>query len=190
MSETEGGSSPAGIVEEEMGPDEQLEVVDEVVEEMSLDEGPNPDAGLVVPTDSSEEEEYEVEKIVSFRYVKKKKQYLVKWVNYSDEWNTWEPLENLDGSHELVKAFEAQEAEKDRKKDEARAVLEEEKKEKEKSKSIIDDSSSDEDESKKPTIKDESDDASAVREERLRKDEPKIKKEFKKKKEKDRALSE
>ena len=77
-----------------------------------------------MPTDSSEEEEYEVEKIVSFRYVKKKKQYLVKWVNYSDEWNTWEPLENLDGSHELVKAFEAQEAEKDRKKDEARAVLE------------------------------------------------------------------
>merc|ERR1712227_973224 len=73
------GSSPPGIVEEEVG-DDPLEVVDEVVDEneLALDEGPNPDAGLIVPTDSSEEEEYEVEKIVSYRFVKKKKQYLVK----------------------------------------------------------------------------------------------------------------
>ena len=74
MSDAESTESPPGIVEEEVG-DDPLEVVEE---SLALDEGPNPDEGLVVPTDSSEEEEYEVEKIVSFRYVKKKKQYLVK----------------------------------------------------------------------------------------------------------------
>merc|ERR1712227_1072841 len=158
------GSSPPGIVEEEVG-DDPLEVVDEVVDEneLALDEGPNPDAGLIVPTDSSEEEEYEVEKIVSYRFVKKKKQYLVKWVNYNDEWNTWEPLENLDGSQDLVDEFEKKEAEKERRREEARAALEakkkanrekkeakdEHKRKKEKSKSIVDTSSSEDEGVKK-----------------------------------------
>merc|ERR1719223_2263402 len=64
-------------------------------------------------SESSEEsdEEYEVESILQSRFVKKKKQYLVKWVNYSDEWNTWEPMENLEGSQDLVQAFEKKEEE-------------------------------------------------------------------------------
>ena len=33
----------------------------------------------------SEEEEYEVERIVATRFVKKKQQYLVKWVNYDEQ---------------------------------------------------------------------------------------------------------
>ena len=33
----------------------------------------------------SEEEEYEVERIVATRLVKKKPQYLVKWVNYDEQ---------------------------------------------------------------------------------------------------------
>ena len=93
------------------------------------DEWPNPDEGLIVETDSSEEEEYEVEKIVAFRFVKKtKKQYLVKWVNYSEEWNTWEPLENLIGSQDLVAEFERKEEEKEKKREEVRAALDARKK--------------------------------------------------------------
>ena len=53
---------------------------------------------------------------------------MLKWVNYNDEWNTWEPLENLDGSQDLVDEFEKKEAEKERRREEARAALEAKKK--------------------------------------------------------------
>ena len=75
-----------------------------------------------IKTDSeSEEEEYEVEKIVAARFVKKKRQYLVKWVNYAEEWNTWEPIENLEGSHELVEDFNKREREEEEKKEKQKA---------------------------------------------------------------------
>ena len=53
------------------------------------------------------EEEYEVEKIVDTRRldVKKQREYLVKWVNYSEEYNTWEPVDHLERSQELLYEF-------------------------------------------------------------------------------------
>jgi len=52
-------------------------------------------------------DEYELEKILNKRGVGKKLQYLVKWKNFEkEEDQTWEPLENLTDSHEIVKAFE------------------------------------------------------------------------------------
>lgn len=43
----------------------------------------------------TDEDVFEVEKIVSQRAVKGKKQYMVKWKNFSSSENTWEPEENI-----------------------------------------------------------------------------------------------
>ena len=93
----------SGIIEEDVS---EMEVVDASAVEDSNNEDDERKPWDPIKTDSeSEEEEYEVEKIVAARFVKKKRQYLVKWVNYAEEWNTWEPIENLEGSHELVEDF-------------------------------------------------------------------------------------
>merc|ERR1712029_1031560 len=60
-----------------------------------------------------EEEEYEVELIVDKRDMMGRVEYLVKWKGWEDiNDRTWEPLENLDGSLNLVEDFEKQEQEK------------------------------------------------------------------------------
>ena len=51
------------------------------------------------------EEEYEVEKIVDTRFVKNQREYLVKWLNYSEAHNTWEPVDHLERSQELLYEF-------------------------------------------------------------------------------------
>ena len=48
-----------------------------------------------------EDEVYEVEKILDNR----DSQYLVKWVGYGPEANTWEPVENLLNCKELLNTF-------------------------------------------------------------------------------------
>ena len=55
------------------------------------------------------EEVYSVEKIVKKRIVEGKVQYLLKWMNYSESENTWEPVENLD-CPDLIEQFEQQQA--------------------------------------------------------------------------------
>lgn len=40
-------------------------------------------------------EEYEVDRIINSRFVEGRKQYLVKWKGYDEDWNTWESYENL-----------------------------------------------------------------------------------------------
>lgn len=117
-------------------------VEEEVNEEMEVVEEAEVEDANAVSSDSnkseSEEEEYEVERIVATRFVKKKQQYLVKWVNYDEQWNTWEPMENLEGSTDLVAAFNRAEREKEEEKERqkqeaiARKKAEKEKKEREK----------------------------------------------------------
>ncbi|KAI9265112.1 hypothetical protein BDA99DRAFT_42793 [Phascolomyces articulosus] len=46
-------------------------------------------------SDSTSEDEYEVERIVDHRKVGKKLQYYIKWKDYSDEDNTWESEANV-----------------------------------------------------------------------------------------------
>merc|ERR1719347_1993389 len=62
---------------------------------------------------AQEEEEYEVELIVDKRDMMGRVEYLVKWKGWEDiNDRTWEPLDNLDGSLNLVEDFEKQEQEK------------------------------------------------------------------------------
>ena len=58
--------------------------------------------------ESSEDsqQEYEVEKILDKRIKHRKIEYLVKWLNYSREEATWEPISNMNNSMALVKEFE------------------------------------------------------------------------------------
>ena len=60
-----------------------------------------------------QEEEYEVELIVDKREMLGRVEYLVKWKGWEDVSDrTWEPLDNLDGSLNLVEEYEKKEAEK------------------------------------------------------------------------------
>ncbi|XP_054159060.1 chromobox protein homolog 1-like [Oppia nitens] len=53
-----------------------------------------------------EEEEYDVEDIVAKRINGGVIEYLVKWYNYPSEQNTWEPIDNLEGSQEIINEYE------------------------------------------------------------------------------------
>lgn len=56
------------------------------------------------------EEEYIVEKICRRKLIEtefgKKLHYHIKWKGWATAHNTWEPIENLDGCHDLVDAYE------------------------------------------------------------------------------------
>jgi hypothetical protein len=54
----------------------------------------------------NESSEYEVEKILDFKITKKKKKlFLVKWKGYNEEYNSWEPEENLTNAKQILKKF-------------------------------------------------------------------------------------
>ena len=54
------------------------------------------------------DKEYTVEKIVDRRIVKGKYEYLIKWEDYPDSENTWEPLKNLGSIKDLVDEYDKQ----------------------------------------------------------------------------------
>ena len=65
--------------------------------------------GKPAPSEPEEEsqtddEEYEVEKVLKKRTRKGKKEYFVKWKNYDE--TTWEPMENLQNALNLIEKFD------------------------------------------------------------------------------------
>ncbi|KAJ8174656.1 hypothetical protein LV157_008777 [Aspergillus fumigatus] len=58
-----------------------------------------------VEIDDDTELEYEVEQILDHKRVSGKPYYLVKWKGYDTSENTWEPIENLTGCHQLVQQY-------------------------------------------------------------------------------------
>lgn len=54
----------------------------------------------------SSEEDFEIEKILFKRFNgRNQPEYYIKWKNYDDSWNTWEPLESFN-ARELLEDFE------------------------------------------------------------------------------------
>lgn len=49
--------------------------------------------------------EYEVEKILDHKKIRGVQHYLVKWLGYSNEENTWEPANGLDNCHEVIDEY-------------------------------------------------------------------------------------
>ena len=57
------------------------------------------------PIEVEGQPEYEVEEVLDSRLKKGKLEYLIKWSGYTDEYNTWEPVSNLENSKEAIEDF-------------------------------------------------------------------------------------
>jgi hypothetical protein len=58
------------------------------------------------PAKISSDQEYEVEKILDHRTDQNTTQYLIKWVGYDSDDNTWEPAENLENAAEKLSEYQ------------------------------------------------------------------------------------
>jgi hypothetical protein len=74
---------------------------------------PLPD--LELPT---RDREFEVEKVLAKKTIRGARQYLVQWRDYPEDYNSWQPEENLCNAPEKILEFEKREkeAKKDRRK--------------------------------------------------------------------------
>ena len=61
---------------------------------------------MTAPEIVNDVKEYAVEQILSKRKTKGVTRYLVKWKNWGDEYNQWEPEENLANAQEKIEEFE------------------------------------------------------------------------------------
>ena len=67
------------------------------------------------PFEQAEQEAlYSVDKITSMRWEKGARQYLVRWEGYAASHDTWEPMENLVGCAEQIRAYERQREQDDK----------------------------------------------------------------------------
>jgi hypothetical protein len=57
------------------------------------------------PIQVAGEEEYEVEDIIDARLWRNQKQYLIKWKDYPESENSWEPLKNVEHSQDAITNF-------------------------------------------------------------------------------------
>ena len=57
------------------------------------------------PIEIEGEPEYKVEEVLDSRLKRGKLEYLVKWSGYTKDYNTWEPEENCENSHDLIDDF-------------------------------------------------------------------------------------
>lgn len=65
----------------------------------------NAEIATNVEIEDETENEYEVEEILNCDRISGRPHYLVKWRGYDTSENTWEPIENLMGCHQLVQQF-------------------------------------------------------------------------------------
>merc|ERR1712107_27893 len=91
-----------------MGEEEDEEVVEgDDVGDAQADAEEKPRKMKKGKKEKKAEAEYEVENVVSKRETDEGKvEYLVKWKWYDASDNTWEPVENLESSQELIDEFE------------------------------------------------------------------------------------
>ena len=57
------------------------------------------------PVEVEGQPEYEVEEVLDSRLKKGKLEYLVKWSGYTNKYNTWEPVSNLENSRKAIADF-------------------------------------------------------------------------------------
>ena len=62
-------------------------------------------AQLKLISDEAGEDEYEVERILQHRGEPNNYQYLIKWKNFSNTWNTWEPYHNLTNCAKMIDEY-------------------------------------------------------------------------------------
>ena len=80
-----------------------VSLLEKVAEEFYLQRRPDPPP----PIEIEGELEYEVSQILDSRQRWGQVQYLVRWEGYGSEDDTWEPVEMLEGSQELLEEFHA-----------------------------------------------------------------------------------
>jgi chromobox protein 5 len=55
--------------------------------------------------DHSDPNVFVVERVLDTRICRRRRMFLVKWKNFPDTENTWEPAENLDHCHDILTEF-------------------------------------------------------------------------------------